>query len=139
MKRHIPVSAVLVSALMIWAAPSVPVGAQAPPSIFIEELASQALQLIMEGRHLDCIIVDIGISAADGFQFCTWLTENTQAPIVVLSTDASKESAQRAFGCGARAYVVKPFTREVILERLAEIFRSPRPGPGSPAGAASPG
>jgi len=101
----------------------------------IEEVASQALNLINEGRKLDCVILDIGISAADGFQFCSWLGENTPVPIIVLSTDASRDSAQRALSSGARAYIVKPFTREVILERLHELFRpanaqnTPRPAP----------
>lgn len=95
----------------------------------IEEVASQALALVTEGRKLDCVILDIGISAADGYQFCSWLSENTKAPIIVLSTDASKESAAQAKQCGARAYIVKPFTREVILERLGEIFRASAAAP----------
>ncbi|MBI2931061.1 MAG: response regulator [Planctomycetes bacterium] len=107
----------------------------------IEEVAGQALAVIGEGRKLDCVILDIGISTSDGFQFCTWLSENTPAPIIVLSTDASRETAQLALGSGARAYIVKPFTREVILERLGELFRpgdstqapAPEPPPAAPS------
>lgn len=98
----------------------------------IEEVASQALAILTQGRKIDCVILDIGISTNDGFQFCAWLAENTSAPIIVLSTDPSKEAAERATACNARAYIVKPFTREVLLERLAEIWRTaaavPAPG-----------
>lgn len=89
----------------------------------VEETASRAVNLLADGRKIDCVILDIGISSADGFQFCTWLSENSKAPIIVLSTDASRETAQKTLECGAKAYIVKPFTREVILERLKEMFR----------------
>ncbi len=96
----------------------------------IEEVASQALTTLTQGRRIDCVILDIGISTNDGFQFCAWLAENTSAPIIVLSTDPSKEAADRATACNARGYIVKPFTREVLLERLTELWRAaPQPQP----------
>ncbi len=95
----------------------------------VEETASQALNFLADGRKVDAVILDIGISSADGFQFCSWLAENSKAPIIVLSTDASKETAQKTIDSGAKAYIVKPFTREVILERLKEMFK-----PGSSTG-----
>jgi CheY-like chemotaxis protein len=90
----------------------------------IEEVASQALATLTQGRRIDCVILDIGISTNDGFQFCAWLAENTSAPIIVLSTDPSKEAADRAAACNARGYIVKPFTREVLIERLNELWKT---------------
>jgi CheY-like chemotaxis protein len=97
----------------------------------VEEVAAQALAILTQGRKIDCVILDIGISTNDGFQFCAWLAENTTSPIIVLSTDPSRDASTRATSCGARAYIVKPFTREVIFERLTELWSpgSPRPSP----------
>jgi CheY-like chemotaxis protein len=98
----------------------------------IEEVAAQALAILTQGRKIDAIILDIGISTNDGFQFCAWLAENTSAPIVVLSTDPSKEAADRAASCNARGYIVKPFTREVLLERVAEFWKAGATQAGAP-------
>ena len=44
-------------------------------------------------------------------------------PVVVLSGDASKESVLVAVQKGARAYVVKPFTRDSMLRTVSGVFQ----------------
>lgn len=90
----------------------------------LEYAAAQAMALLAENRRIDAVIVDVGISSPDEYQFVAWLCENTRAPVVVLSGDASKDAALEAVKKGARAYVVKPFTRESILRTLAGLFHS---------------
>jgi CheY-like chemotaxis protein len=60
-----------------------------------------------------------------------WLCENTNAPVVVLSGDASKEAALAAVQKGARAYVVKPFTRDSMLRTIAGVFHASSPSLGT--------
>ncbi len=102
----------------------------------LEETAAQAMMLLTENRKVDCVILDVGLATSDEYQFMSWLAENTQAPVIVLSGDASKEAALAAVQKGARGYVVKPFTRDSILRTLAGIFhqstasiKTPAPGP----------
>jgi len=45
----------------------------------------------------------------------------------VLSGDASKEAALAAVQKGARAYVVKPFTRDSMLRTIAGVFQASSP------------
>jgi CheY-like chemotaxis protein len=89
----------------------------------LEETAAQAMMLLTENRKVDCVILDVGLATQDEYQFMSWLAENTQAPVIVLSGDASKESALAAVQKGARGYVVKPFTRDAILRTLASVFQ----------------
>jgi CheY-like chemotaxis protein len=89
----------------------------------LEEQAAQAMALLSENRKVDAVILDVGISTSDEHQFLAWLCENTNSPVVVLSGDASKEAALAAVQKGARAYVVKPFTRDSILRTLAGVFQ----------------
>ena len=81
------------------------------------------MQLLAENRKVDAVILDVGLSSPDDYQFVSWLCENTNSPVVVLSGDASKESALAAVQKGARGYVVKPFTRDAILRTLASVFQ----------------
>ena len=92
----------------------------------LEYAAAQAMALLAENRRIDAVILDVGLSNSDSDeqQFLGWLAENTRAPIVVLSSDASKEAAMEAVNRGARAYVVKPFTRDSVLRTLASLFQA---------------
>lgn len=90
----------------------------------LEEQAAQAMQLLTENRKVDAVILDVGLSSPDEYQFVSWLCENTNAPVVVLSGDASKEAALAAVQKGARAYVVKPFTRDSMLRTIAGVFQA---------------
>ncbi len=89
----------------------------------LEYGAAQAMSLLTENRKIDAVIFDVGISNSDEDQFLSWLAENTRAPVMVLSSDASKEAAMGAVRKGARAYVVKPFTRDSILRTLTGLFQ----------------
>lgn len=103
----------------------------------LEHGAAQAMALLSQNRKIDAVVLDVSLTDENQYQFLSWLTENTRAPVMVLSSDASKEAGLAAIQKGARAYVVKPFTRESILRTLAGFFqptsatlpasRSPRP------------
>ncbi len=90
----------------------------------LEYAAAQAMTLLAEKRRIDAVILDVGLSNADEFQFLGWLCENTRSPVIVLSSDASKETALVAVQRGARAYLVKPFTRESVLRTLGSLLQS---------------
>ncbi len=89
----------------------------------LEEQAAQAMALLTENRKVDCVILDVGLATSDEYQFVAWLCENTNSPVVVLSGDASKEAALAAVQKGARAYVVKPFTRDSMLRTVSGVFQ----------------
>src|SRR5882672_3649141 len=93
----------------------------------LEEQAAQAMQLLTENRKVDAVILDVGLSSPDEYQFVSWLCENTNSPVVVLSGDASKEAALAAVQKGARAYVVKPFTRDSMLRTISGVFQTSSP------------
>jgi CheY-like chemotaxis protein len=93
----------------------------------LEEQSAQAMALLSENRKVDAVILDVGLATPDEYQFVAWLCENTNAPVIVLSGDASKEAALAAVQKGARAYVVKPFTRDSMLRTLAGVFQHSSP------------
>lgn len=91
--------------------------------VVIEELTSGMIGLMAQKGRIEVVILDVSIKIDDGFVFCSWLRDNLGAPIIVLSADASREAGMRALESGARAYVVKPFTAEVILRSVGNVLQ----------------
>src|SRR5687768_13105523 len=84
----------------------------------VEDFAPDLILLDLHMPHLD------GIGVLEQLRPC--IPEDTFLPIIILTTDASKEAKQRALALGARDFVTKPFdTVEVVLriENLLEARR----------------
>lgn len=88
----------------------------------IEEVASGMTGLLAAKAKIDAVILDVSLNIDDGLTFCSWIRDNLGVPIMVLSADASREAGQRALECGAKAYVVKPFTSEVVLRTVSNVL-----------------
>lgn len=88
----------------------------------IEEVASGMTGLLAAKAKIDAVILDVSLNIDDGLTFCAWIRDNLGVPIMVLSADASREAGQRALECGAKAYVVKPFTSEVVLRTVSNVL-----------------
>lgn len=90
----------------------------------LEETSLHAVPLITGESPVSGVILDLGLATQDNVSFIAWMCENTKAPVVVLSSDPSPEAAETARRQGARAVVVKPFTREGILRTMADVFKN---------------
>jgi DNA-binding response OmpR family regulator len=56
------------------------------------------------------MILDIGIPSIDGMEVLKRIRQKDhQLPIVMVTASGAKESAVRAIGMGAQAYLLKPF------------------------------
>jgi CheY-like chemotaxis protein len=88
----------------------------------LEEVAAHAMSILTDRRKVDTVILDVGLLSADESQFIAWLCENTRAPVVVLSDNATREAATEAVQNGARAYLAKPFKGDQLLRTLAGLY-----------------
>jgi Response regulator containing CheY-like receiver, AAA-type ATPase, and DNA-binding domains len=77
---------------------------------------------VMRGERFQGMILDVGIPSRDGMdvlrQIRTW---DQQVPIVMVAESDAKESAVRAIGMGAQAYMLKPFDVDE-LQRVADYW-----------------
>lgn len=72
-----------------------------------------------ERTHPDVVSMDIILPGMDGFEASENLLEAfPEAKIVVVSSLAYDETEKRAMELGAKAFVFKPFSREMILTAL---------------------
>lgn len=72
----------------------------------------------------DLVFTDINMPTMDGITMIRQLRRNAstlETPIIVVSTDGSREVLETARSAGANGFVVKPFTPELMLTHLAEV------------------
>ena len=84
----------------------------------------EALQRLEEPGKFDLALVDWNMPEMNGFEFVRAVRAKQTYDGVLLmmvTTETEMENVVRALAAGANEYVMKPFTKEVILEKL-QIF-----------------
>lgn len=85
--------------------------------------AQEALDLLSL-REIAGILLDIGIGPIDGLEVLRRIRERGLAiPIVMITASGSQESAVRAIGMGAQAYLLKPFDAAELEQVMQTWFR----------------
>ena len=75
----------------------------------------------------DMILADIMMPKKDGFEVCKTLKEDfrtSHIPIILLSAKADKESQITGIGCGADAYLSKPFDPKELMVRMRSLIET---------------
>jgi two-component system chemotaxis response regulator CheY len=81
----------------------------------------EALDRLAEAGKVELILVDWNMPEMNGFDF---LVEARQNPdwkdtvIMMVTTETEMSQMQRALEAGANEYVMKPFTRDILREKL---------------------
>jgi two-component system chemotaxis response regulator CheY len=81
----------------------------------------EALRRLAEVGRVDLILVDWNMPEMNGFDF---LVEARATPawkdtvIMMVTTETEMAQVQRALEAGANEYVMKPFTRDMLREKL---------------------
>jgi len=85
---------------------------------------SEALR-VLEQQSIDLVVTDINMPEMDGAQ----LVENMQAreatrslPVLVVSTDSTHARVSSMMSLGAKGYVKKPFSPELLREEIERIL-----------------
>jgi two-component system chemotaxis response regulator CheY len=81
----------------------------------------EGLQQLQENGKIDLALVDWNMPEMNGLEFIrTVRAEHTYDGVLLMmvTTETEMENVARALAAGANEYVMKPFTQEVILEKL---------------------
>jgi two-component system chemotaxis response regulator CheY len=82
----------------------------------------QALDILEAGLRPQVALVDWNMPVMDGLTFIKTCRDNDEfrdITLMMVTTESEQAQIVRALAAGAHEYVIKPFTEEVIAEKLA--------------------
>ena len=88
------------------------------------EDGSMALQMLKQGKY-DFVISDINMPNINGFEMLRQIRAQPslkELPVLMVTAEAKKEDIINAAQIGASGYIVKPFTKATLEEKLVKII-----------------
>ena len=88
------------------------------------EDGAHALRLIKEGS-VDFVVTDWNMPKMTGIELLKAIREDAAhkaLPVLMVTAEAEKESIVQAIKAGVNNYIVKPFTAEVLKDKIEKIF-----------------
>ncbi len=82
----------------------------------------EALARLSQGEEVDLMLVDWNMPVMNGYELVCAVRANAllgSVRIMMVTTETSMSQIQQALAAGANEYVMKPFTKEVLAEKLA--------------------
>ncbi len=81
----------------------------------------EALQRLRDFGPVDFMLVDWNMPRMNGFEFLQAARQDHQhdpTKIIMVTTETELSQVQSALRCGANEYIMKPFTRDAVVEKL---------------------
>src|SRR5204863_8100067 len=82
----------------------------------------QGLEVLARGPVPDLALIDWNMPVMDGLTFVKEVRQREQYSVMTLmmvTTESEQSQIVRALAAGAHEYVIKPFTPDAIVEKLA--------------------
>ncbi|SLM31536.1 Chemotaxis protein CheY homolog [Desulfamplus magnetovallimortis] len=79
----------------------------------------------LQGNWIDIVVTDFTMPVMNGLELIEKMKENDlyrDIPVVVVTTEGSRERVDQFMKSGARGYIKKPFTPEQIRDLITEIL-----------------
>ena len=86
----------------------------------------EALDFLLRDDSVDLILLDLIMPEMDGWETFSRIKDLGQIshiPIAFLTSVYGTDEQNRAKEMGAADYIMKPYTREVLLDRIAAILK----------------
>jgi two-component system response regulator MtrA len=76
-----------------------------------------------EKQTVDVVILDVMMPYVDGFEACQRIREQSDVPIVILTSRDGTDDIVHGFELGADDYITKPFKTAELIARVESILR----------------
>lgn len=77
------------------------------------------------------IILDINLPDGNGLDLCNIIHKERQIPVIFLSADDTDEDMIKGFKAGCDDYIAKPFSTELLNQRIMAVLRRTRQNTGN--------
>ena len=87
------------------------------------EDGGDAMEKLTKENGVDLILTDWNMPNVNGLQFIQQVMASPfkGVPIIMVTTEAEKSKVVEALRAGAKNYVVKPFTPDVLKEKINQV------------------
>jgi CheY-like chemotaxis protein len=92
-------------------------------------------------RRPDLILMDVDLPDVDGIEAARQIKSAppfASVPVLMITGHSDKEVVERSVKAGATGFVVKPFSREVLLAKIRSVLMDPENGAPNDCGPAAP-
>ena len=77
----------------------------------------------LDGHVVDCVVLDVMLPGASGFDLCRRIRERSDVPLLFLSARGEDEDKLRGLALGADDYIVKSATPAEVVARVKAVLR----------------
>jgi two-component system chemotaxis response regulator CheY len=80
---------------------------------------------VLRSNWIDIVLTDVNMPVMNGEQFLASMEEDEMLrtiPVLVISTDGTQHRVQRMMSLGARGYVTKPFSPELLRDSMEQML-----------------
>ncbi len=87
----------------------------------------EALARLNQGEEVDLMLVDWNMPVMNGYELVRAVRANallSSVRIMMVTTETSMSQLEQALAAGANEYLMKPFTKELLVEKLALLGMS---------------
>jgi DNA-binding response OmpR family regulator len=91
-------------------------------------MAHNGAEALSAAEHAcpNIVILDANLPDVDGFLLCERFQTLYQVPVIMLTARSAEVDVLSGFKQGADDYITKPFSMQILLQRLAAILRRQR-------------
>ncbi|MCR4321030.1 MAG: response regulator [Candidatus Brocadiaceae bacterium] len=90
--------------------------------VMVTSTPNDALSLLRK-NHIDLVLMDIYMPVMDGLTLCERIKRNAMShniPIIICSSSPTQDNVKHAVRAGAVDFLVKPFTRQKLIEKISK-------------------
>ena len=91
----------------------------------VEADDGETAKIKLESERIDFIVSDWNMPKMSGLELLKWVRSNDEfksLPFLMVTAEAQKENILEAVKAQVSNYIVKPFTAEVMQEKIDKIF-----------------
>lgn len=89
---------------------------------------------LLEDDPFDLVLSDLRLPDEDGLFLLQWMKQKqVSTPVIIMTSYAEVQNAVEAMKQGAADYIAKPVHHEILLQKIQEVIRTPRPSSPAPA------
>ncbi len=93
----------------------------------VEAENGEAALSVLKSRKVDLIISDWNMPTMSGYELLKAVRaddELQKTPFLMVTAEALKDNVVQAVKAGVSNYIVKPFTAEVLNDKISQIFKN---------------